>query len=107
MALACVTRQIETSDRDKWWLVRELPRKTAMSRSPLPPRADAAVPHLNDEHSKIFHSYFGDTQMANAPLSAASNAAAAAATRQIVLKEVGAMWGKFSERELSGLEGDA
>jgi hypothetical protein len=54
----------------------------------------------------IFHSYFGDTQMANAPLSAASNAAAAAATRQIVLKEVGAMWGKFSEQELSGLEGD-
>ena len=44
--------------------------------------------------------------MANAPLSAASNAAAAAATRQIVLQEVGAMWGKFSEPELSGLEGD-
>ena len=44
--------------------------------------------------------------MANAPLSAASNAAAAAARRQIVLKEVGAMWGKFSEQALSGLKGD-
>ena len=46
-----------------------------------------------------------DTQMANAPLGAASNAAAAAARRQIVLNEVGAMWGKFSEA-LSGLKGD-
>jgi hypothetical protein len=51
-------------------------------------------------------SAFGDTQLANAPLGAASNAAAAAAIRQIVLKEVGAMWGKFSEQELSVLEGD-
>ena len=42
--------------------------------------------------------------------STTSNAAAAkpevtAETKQIVLKEIGSKWGKFSEQDLSGAEG--
>ncbi|MBI4274016.1 MAG: hypothetical protein HY659_04885 [Rhizobiales bacterium] len=38
---------------------------------------------------------------------AASNAAPATAaeTKQIILKEIGAKWGKFSEQDLSSLKG--
>jgi hypothetical protein len=49
--------------------------------------------------------------MTNAPSNAASNTNAAAEpspsaaeTKQIVLKEIGAKWGKFSEQELSSLK---
>jgi hypothetical protein len=36
---------------------------------------------------------------------AASTPATAAETKQIVLKEIGAKWGKFSEQDLSALKG--
>jgi hypothetical protein len=36
---------------------------------------------------------------------ASNTSAAAAETKQIVLKEVGAKWGKFSEQDLSALKG--
>lgn len=49
--------------------------------------------------------------MTNAPSNAASNTNAAAGpspsaaeTKQIVLKEIGAKWSKFSEQELSSLK---
>jgi hypothetical protein len=46
--------------------------------------------------------YFGDTYMTNV----ASNASPATAveTEQIVLKEIQAKWGKFSEQDLSALK---
>jgi hypothetical protein len=54
-----------------------------------------------------FYLYFGDTYMTNT----ASNAAAAkpetaAETKQIVLTEIRAKWGKFSEQDLSALKGN-
>jgi hypothetical protein len=51
--------------------------------------------------------YFGETYMTNV----ASNAAApkletAVETRQVVLTEIRAKWGKFSEQDLSALKGN-
>lgn len=50
--------------------------------------------------------------MTNAPSNAASNSTPAAAmsqtateSKQIILKEIGAKWSKFSERDLSVLKG--
>jgi hypothetical protein len=43
------------------------------------------------------------TNMASNPSTA--NSQTAAETRQIVLKEVGAKWGKFSQQDLSALKG--
>jgi hypothetical protein len=53
----------------------------------------------------MFNLYFGATYMTNMT----SNAAAAtpptaAETKQIVLKEIGAKWGKFSQQDLSALK---
>jgi hypothetical protein len=53
---------------------------------------------------RIFNAYFTMT-------STTSNAAAAkpertAETKQIVLKEIGSKWGKFSEQDLSALKGN-
>jgi len=53
----------------------------------------------------IFHQYFGDAFMT----STASNTASASPdtsvdTRQIVLKEIGVKWSKFSEQDLSALK---
>lgn len=43
--------------------------------------------------------------MANASSNAASNTnAATAEAKQIILKEIGSKWGKFSEQELSALK---
>jgi hypothetical protein len=61
---------------------------------------------LNDEHSKDISSIFGDSDMANvAPKAGVATPATAAETKQIVLKEIGAKWGKFSEQDLSALKG--
>jgi hypothetical protein len=56
---------------------------------------------------KIVYLYFRGTYMTN--VASNSNAspttpATSAETRQIVLKEVGAKWGKFSEQDLSALK---
>jgi division protein CdvB (Snf7/Vps24/ESCRT-III family) len=42
--------------------------------------------------------------MANASSNAASNTNAATEAKQIILKEIGSKWGKFSEQELSALK---
>jgi division protein CdvB (Snf7/Vps24/ESCRT-III family) len=42
--------------------------------------------------------------MANASSNAASNTNAATEATQIILKEIGSKWGKFSEQELSALK---
>jgi uncharacterized protein YjbJ (UPF0337 family) len=65
---------------------------------------------LNDGHSKdISKKYLGDILMTNAPSKDAGMSAAqgttASASRQIILKEIGAKWGKFSEQNLSELKG--
>jgi hypothetical protein len=61
---------------------------------------------LNDEHSKDISSIFGDSDMTNvAPKAGVATPATAAETKQIVLKEIGAKWGKFSEQDLSALKG--
>jgi hypothetical protein len=61
---------------------------------------------LNDEHSKDISSIFGDSDMANvAPKAGVATPATAAETKQIVLKEIGAKWSKFSEQDLSALKG--
>ena len=57
---------------------------------------------------KIFNSILEGPYMTNAA-TAATNASVAkpetpAETRQIVLKEIGAKWGKFSEQDLSALK---
>jgi hypothetical protein len=53
---------------------------------------------------KMFHPFFGDSEMTNvAPKAAASKSDAAADTRQIVLNEIGAKWDKLSQQELSAL----
>jgi hypothetical protein len=54
-----------------------------------------------------FYLYFGDTYMTNV----ASNATAAKSettveTKQVVLTEIRAKWGKFSEQDLSALKGN-
>ena len=53
----------------------------------------------------IIHRYFGETSMTNAASnSSAAKPATAAETRQIVLKEIGAKWDKFSEQDLSAFK---
>ena len=50
--------------------------------------------------------YFRGTYMTNvASNTSAAKPESAAETRQIVLKEIGAKWGKFSEQDLSALKG--
>ncbi len=52
--------------------------------------------------------YFRGTYMTNVASNMNTSAAkpeTAAETRQIVLKEVGAKWGKFSQQDLSALKG--
>jgi hypothetical protein len=52
-----------------------------------------------------FHQYFGDTFMTSAASNSASaNPDTSADTRQIVLKEIGVKWSKFSEQDLSALK---
>jgi ornithine carbamoyltransferase len=53
----------------------------------------------------IFDRYFGDSDMTNvAPNTSAVTPATAAETKQIVLKDIGAKWDKFSEQELSAIK---
>jgi hypothetical protein len=53
----------------------------------------------------ILHVIFWRGFMTNMPSnSAAAKPEAAAETRQIVLKEIGAKWNKFSEQDLSSLK---
>jgi hypothetical protein len=55
---------------------------------------------------KIVFLYFRGTYMTNIASNApAAKPESAAETRQIVLKEVRAKWGKFSEQDLSALKG--
>ena len=57
---------------------------------------------------KIVCLYFIGTYMTGTPANSNTSPATpatAAETRQIVLKEVGAKWGKFSEQDLSALKG--
>jgi hypothetical protein len=55
---------------------------------------------------KIVFLYFRGTYMTNIASNApAAKPGSAAETRQIVLKEVRAKWGKFSEQDLSALKG--
>ncbi len=54
---------------------------------------------------RIVYLYFKGTYMTNAaPNASAATPATSAETRQIVLKEVGAKWSKFSEQDLSALK---
>jgi hypothetical protein len=57
----------------------------------------------------IFYHYFGDTVMTNQPSNnpvkaAGSTPPTAAESKQIILKEIGAKWGKFSEQDLAALK---
>jgi hypothetical protein len=53
----------------------------------------------------IFPLYFGDTYMTNVSANATSaKPENAPETRQIVLKEIGAKWNKFSEQDLTGFK---
>jgi hypothetical protein len=53
----------------------------------------------------IFDRYFGDSNMTNvASNTSAATPATAAETKQIVLKDIGAKWDKFSEQELSAIK---
>lgn len=53
----------------------------------------------------IFFLYFGDTYMTNmASNSASAKPETTAETRQIVLKEIGAKWNKFSQQDLSAFK---
>jgi len=55
---------------------------------------------------KIVYPYFGDAYMTNVTSNpSVAKPETAAETRQIVLKEVGAKWGKFSQQDLSALKG--
>jgi len=55
---------------------------------------------------RMFNPYFGDYDMMNvAPNTAAAKPETAAETKQIVLKEIGAKWDKFSQQDLSALKG--
>ena len=56
----------------------------------------------------IFHLYFGDFAMNNAASNIPVNTpkstpATPAETKQIILKEIGVKWGKFSEQDLAAL----
>jgi division protein CdvB (Snf7/Vps24/ESCRT-III family) len=54
----------------------------------------------------IFHEYFGEIEMTNiAPNAAPTTPPTAAETKQIVLKEIGVKWDKFSAQEVSALKG--
>ena len=54
----------------------------------------------------LLHGYLGDTDLANSAfLTTASKPETAAQTRQTVLGDISAKWGKFSEDDLSALEG--
>jgi hypothetical protein len=61
---------------------------------------------LNDAHSKrCFIKFFGDTLMNTAtPNAGPANTGNAAENKQILLKDIGAKWGKFSEQELGALK---
>lgn len=53
----------------------------------------------------MFHHFFGDTLMNTANQNTApAKAENAAENRQILLKDIGAKWGKFSEQELGALK---
>jgi hypothetical protein len=55
---------------------------------------------------KVFYVYFIGAYMNKAGSNTAMvKPQAAAETRQVVLKEITAKWGKFSEQDLSGLKG--
>jgi hypothetical protein len=54
---------------------------------------------------KIVYLYFRGTYMTISSNASPATPATSAETRQIVLKEVGAKWGKFSEQDLSALKG--
>jgi hypothetical protein len=61
---------------------------------------------LNDDHSNDVAAIFGDIDMTNvASNPSSSNPKSGAGTRQIVLKEIGVKWNKFSEQDLSALKG--
>jgi hypothetical protein len=51
-----------------------------------------------------FGIYYGDINMNQAPTNPTAGKSATE-TKQIVLKEIGAKWSKFSEKELSALTG--
>jgi hypothetical protein len=54
-----------------------------------------------------FYPYFGDTYMTNvASNTTAAKPQTAAENKQIVLREIRAKWGKFSEQDLSALKGN-
>jgi hypothetical protein len=53
---------------------------------------------------KIVYHYFRGTYMTISSNASPATPATSAETRQIVLKEVGAKWGKFSEQDLSALK---
>jgi len=54
---------------------------------------------------KIVYPYFGDAYMTNVTSNpSAAKPETTAQIRQIVLKEVGAKWSKFSEQDLSALK---
>jgi hypothetical protein len=60
---------------------------------------------LNDDHSNDTAPIIWEVYMTNpAPNSAVAKPANAAETREIVLKEISAKWGKFSEQDLSTLK---
>jgi hypothetical protein len=54
---------------------------------------------------KIVYLYFRGTYMTISSNASPATPATSAETRQIVLKEVGAKWSKFSEQDLSALKG--
>jgi hypothetical protein len=54
-----------------------------------------------------FYLYFGDTYMTNVTSNAtAAKPETAVETKQVVLTEIRAKWGKFSEQDLSALKGN-
>jgi hypothetical protein len=52
----------------------------------------------------IIHLYFGDTYMTSPNAGATVAKPETTGTRQIVLKEIGAKWSKFSEQDLSAFK---
>ena len=53
----------------------------------------------------IFYRYFGDTPMNTAtPSTASAGTVNSTETKQILLKDIRAKWGKFSEQELGALK---
>jgi hypothetical protein len=53
----------------------------------------------------MLNSYFGNIVMTAGSLGPAAKNETPAESKQIVLKEIGAKWGKFSEQDLSTLKG--